>query len=71
MVTEFCNKMNKLMCKIDYSNEDFFISWLIQWDENLEYSIYKAEDVELFAKNNMLFLIPHADRKPIKLIIAE
>ena len=70
MVTEFCNKMNKLMCEIDCSNEDYFISWLTQWDENSEYSIYKAEDVECFVIENKLFLIPLADRKPIKLIIA-
>ena len=70
MATEFCNKMNKLFCVIDCSNADYFLSWLIQWDESLEYSSYKAEDVELFAKEDMLFLIPHADRKPIKVIIA-
>lgn len=45
-------------------------SWLIQWDENPEYDTYKANEVELLEKGKMLFLIPHADRKPIKLIIA-
>ena len=45
-------------------------SWLKQWCNNPEYNIYNANEVELFAKNNMLFLIPHADRKPIKVIIA-
>ena len=70
MVTEFCNKMNKLMCEIDCSNEDYFISWLTQWDEDLEYSIYKAEYVETLTIDNMLFLIPKENRKPIKLIIA-
>lgn len=70
MVTEFCNKMNKLMCVMDCSNADYFLSWLIQWDENLEYSMYKAEDVELLTKEDMLFLIPRTDRKPTKVIIA-
>ena len=45
-------------------------SWCAQWDENPEYDAYITSEVELFAKDNMLFLIPHADRKPIKLIIA-
>jgi hypothetical protein len=62
--------MNKLMCEIDYSNEDYFISWLTQWDEDSEYSTYNAEDVEILTIDNMLFLIPKEGRKPIKLIIA-
>ena len=45
-------------------------SWCAQWDENPEYDAYITSEVELFAKENMLFLIPFADRKPIKLIIA-
>ena len=45
-------------------------SWCSQWDENPEYDSYITNEVELFATGNMLFLIPHADRKPIKLIIA-
>ena len=45
-------------------------SWCAQWDENPEYDAYITSEVELFAKDNMLFLIPHVDRKPIKLIIA-
>ena len=45
-------------------------SWCAQWDENPEYDSYTTNEVELFATGNMLFLIPHADRKPIKLIIA-
>ena len=70
MSLEFCNKMNKLMCEIDCSNGDYFISWLIQWDEDPEYSIYTTSEVDLFAKDNMLFLIPKKNRKPIKVIIA-
>lgn len=45
-------------------------SWLKQWCTEPDYSIYNAEDVELFARENMLFLIPKEDKKPIKLIIA-
>lgn len=45
-------------------------SWCVQWDENPEYDSYITNEVELFATGNMLFLIPHANGKPIKLIIA-
>ena len=59
--------------KIGYNyqeHDELRNSWLKQWDENPEYNCYKANEVELFAKENMLFLIPLADRKPIKVIIA-
>lgn len=45
-------------------------SWVTQWNENSEYDTYKANEVELFEKGKMLFLIPLTDKKPIKLIIA-
>ena len=47
-------------------------SWCVQWDENPEYDSYITSEVELFAKENMLFLIPKDDKmtKPIKVIIA-
>ena len=45
-------------------------SWLIQWNERLEYDTYKADKVELLEKEKMLFLIPKEDKLPIKLIIA-
>lgn len=45
-------------------------SWLKQWCNNPEYNIYNANDIELFARGKMLFLIPKEDRKPIKVIIA-
>lgn len=45
-------------------------AWLTQWDENPEYDVYKSNEVELLEKGNMLFLIPYADKTPIKLIIA-
>ena len=69
---EKLDRMWKLF-KIGYNyqeHDELRNSWLRQWDENPEYNCYKANEVELFAKGNMLFLIPLADRKPIKLIIA-
>lgn len=69
---EMLDRMWKLF-KIGYNYQEhdkLRNSWLKQWDKNPEYNCYKASEVELFAKENMLFLIPHADRKPIKVIIA-
>ena len=59
--------------KIGYNyqeHDELRNSWLKQWNENPEYNHYKANEVELFAKGSMLFLIPKESRKPIKLIIA-
>lgn len=61
--------------KIGYNyqeHEELRNSWLKQWDENPEYNCYKADEVELFAKGKMLFLIPKEEKitKPIKVIIA-
>ena len=68
---EVCNKIVKIMEQRDRFLPNFKInSWLEQWGSNPEYSIYKAEDVECFVIKDKLFLIPHADRKPIKVIIA-
>ena len=68
---EVCNKIGKIMEQRDGFLPGFKInSWLEQWGSNPEYSVYKAEDVECLIIENKLFLIPHADRKPIKLIIA-
>ena len=68
---EVCNKTGKIMEQRDRFLPGFKInSWLEQWGSNPEYSIYKADEVEIFCKDSMLFLIPHADRKPIKVIIA-
>ena len=47
--------------KIGYNyqeHDELRNSWLKQWDENPEYNEYKAMEVELLAKGNMLFLIP-------------
>ena len=51
-------------------NKEFTKSWLRQWCNDPEYNQYNADDVELLIKGNSLFLVPLADRKPIKLIIA-
>ena len=45
-------------------------AWLAQWNESPEYNAYKSNEVELLEKENMLFLIPKENRKPIKVIIA-
>lgn len=50
--------------------EPILKSWLEQWCKNPEYNVYNANDVELFIKGTGLFLIPTANGKPIKLIIA-
>lgn len=71
MVNEFCDKIEKIMEQRNRFLLGFKInSWLEQWGSNPEYSMYKAEEVECFVVEDKLFLIPHADRKPIKVIIA-
>ena len=51
-------------------NIDYLQSWWEQWCFSEEYADYNGEETELFVKDNMLFLIPKGDRKPIKVIIA-
>lgn len=51
-------------------HEELTHSWLKQWCTEPDYSIYNANDVELFAQGKMLFLIPKENKLPIKLIIA-
>lgn len=51
-------------------NKEFTKLWLRQWCNDPEYNQYNADDVELLIKGNSLFLIPYADKKPIKVIIA-
>lgn len=53
-----------------YEHTELTHSWCKQWCENPEYNQYNADDVELLARDNMLYLIPKEDRKPIKVIIA-
>lgn len=58
-------------CGQHYCEDNALVnSWVTQWNENPEYDIYKADEIELLEKGTGLFLIPKEDRKPIKLIIA-
>ena len=71
IASEFCNKIWKIMEQKDRFLPNFKInSWLNQWSDNPEYSVYNAEDVECFVVEDKLFLIPKEDRKPIRIIIA-
>ena len=73
-VNESLERIWKILSSTKYHYEEhteIVCSWCAQWDENPEYDIYIANDVELFARGKMLFLIPKEDRKPIKLIIAQ
>lgn len=71
MANEFCDKIGKITEQRNRFLPNFKInSWLEQWGSNPEYSMYKAEDVNCFVVEDKLFLIPLADRKPIKVIIA-
>ena len=53
-------------------NLDYLQSWWEQWCFSEEYADYNGEEIELFIKDNMLFLIPKEEKltKPIKVIIA-
>jgi hypothetical protein len=53
-------------------NIDYLQSWWEQWCFSEEYADYNAEETELFAVGNMLFLIPKEEKltKPIRIIIA-
>ena len=69
---EISNRMRKVIAEYRLNEVDpaYVKIWLRQWDEEPEYTIYNADEVELLIHENKLFLIPHADRKPIKVIIA-
>ena len=69
---EISNRIYKVVAAYRLNEVDpaYVKIWLRKWNEEPEYTIYNADDVELLIHENMLFLIPHADRKPIKLIIA-
>lgn len=61
------------IASLGYNRKEYtklLASWCAQWDENPEYDSYITNEVELFTTGNILFLIPLADKKPIKLIIA-
>ena len=53
-------------------NLDYLQSWWEQWCFSEEYADYNGEEIELFIKDNVLFLIPKEEKltKPIKVIIA-
>ena len=53
-------------------NTNYIQSWWKQWLFSEEYVDYNGEETELFAIDNMLFLIPKEGKmtKPIKVIIA-
>ena len=69
---EISNRMYKVVAEYRLNEVDstYVKNWIRQWNEEPEYTIYNADEVELLIHENMLFLIPHADRKPIKVIIA-
>ena len=58
-----------------YYTEDVELvnAWLIQWNKNPEYDIYKSSEVNLLVDGKMLFLIPKEEKltKPIRVIIAK
>ena len=64
---EILEKIAKIKSVLNSNNYDYYAVWLDKWENEYE---YLANEVELFAKENMLFLIPHADKKPTKVIIA-
>ena len=45
-------------------------SWLTQWEEKPAYNVYNINDVNLLVIDNMLYLIPKENNKPIKVIKA-
>ena len=70
---ESLERIWKVMSSTGYHYEEhakIVGSWCAQWDENPEYDCYMANDVELFARGKILFLVPKEDKLPIKLIIA-
>ena len=69
---EISNRMYKVVAEYRLNEVDsaYVKIWLRKWNEEPEYTVYKADEVELLIHENMLFLIPRADRKPFKLIIA-
>ena len=71
--TEFLKRIWKIMSSTGHYYEEYTEivgSWCAQWDENPEYDSYLADEVELLARGNVLYLIPKENNKPIKIIIA-
>jgi hypothetical protein len=66
-MSEFLEKIAKIKSILHNNNYKYYALWLDKWENEYE---YLANEVELLSVDNVLFLIPHADRKPIKLIMA-
>jgi hypothetical protein len=71
-VSEISDRMYKVVAeyRLNEVNSAYVKTWLRKWNEEPEYTIYNADEVNLLIHENKLFLIPIANRKPIKLIIA-
>ena len=71
---EISNRMYKVVAayRLNEVNPAYVKIWLRKWNEEPEYTIYKADEVELSIHDNKLFLIPKEERttKPIRIIIA-
>jgi hypothetical protein len=70
---EISNRIYKVVAEYRLNEVDsaYVKIWLRKWNEEPEYTIYNADEVDLLIHENKLFLIPLASKKPIKLIIAE
>ena len=70
--SEISNRIYKVVAEYQLNEVDsaYVKTWLRKWNEEPEYTIYNAEEVNLLIHENKLFLIPLTDRKPIKVIIA-
>lgn len=70
--SEISNRMYKVIAEYRLNEVDsaYVKIWLRKWNEEPEYTIYNADEVELSIHENMLFLIPKENGKPTKVIIA-
>lgn len=69
---EISNRMYKVVAEYRLNEVDptYVKTWIRKWNEEPEYTIYNAEEVDLLIHENMLFLIPKENGKPIRIIIA-
>lgn len=69
---EISYRMYKVVAEYRLNEVDsaYVKTWLRKWNEEPEYTIYNADEVELSIHENMLFLIPKENGKPTKVIIA-
>lgn len=71
--TEFLKRIWKIMSSTEHQYEgrtEIVASWCVQWEENPEYDSYLTDEIELLARDNILYLIPKEGNKPIRTIIA-